>query len=49
MPKALGADVPSQNDLAEKYGHDVEWLERDHENVIEKILEEEEKLINNHR
>lgn len=35
--------------MAEKYGEDVEWLERDHEKLIEQILEEEENLITNHR
>lgn len=33
----------------EKYGQNIDLLERDHESVIEKILEEEEKLILSHR
>jgi hypothetical protein len=33
--KALGADVPTQVDLAEKYGMDSDWLERDHDKLIE--------------
>lgn len=41
--------VPTYEDLEREYGADTEKLCNDHEKIIEKILEEEEELINSHR
>ena len=47
--KALDSDVPSKLDLASRYQNNTAQLCTDHEKIIEKILEEEESLISNHR
>lgn len=41
--------VPTYEDLEREYGTDTEKLCNDHEKIIERILEEEEELINGHR
>jgi kinesin family protein 2/24 len=47
--KKLGDGVPNQQELIEKYDLNSDWLCQDHEKMIEKILEEEEKIIKTHR
>ena len=48
MPN-LNDCIPTYQELEKEYGNDTERLCGDHEKVIERILEEEEELINNHR
>ena len=45
----LGEGIPTFQDLQLRYGEDSDALCRDHEQVIEQILDEEEKLIKSHR
>lgn len=46
---ALGYKVPTYTELQRQYGVSTDKLCNDHEKIIEKILEEEECLINDHR
>lgn len=41
--------MPSESNLEMRYSQDQDQLCRDHERIIEQILEEEESLISNHR
>lgn len=45
----LGSNVPSEENLIDKYKNDQDKLCMDHERLIERILEDEEKLIKSHK
>ena len=45
----LDSRVQTEDELEHQYGSNVDDLCNDHEQLIEKILEEEEQLIHSHR
>ena len=45
----LGTNTKTYNELLDQYGDSVDELCTDHEQLIERILEEEEQLIHSHR
>ena len=45
----LDARIQTETELEQQYGSNVDDLCNDHEQLIEKILEEEEQLIHSHR
>lgn len=47
--KVIGSDVPTREQLIQKYGERYDLLNQDHEKIIETILEDEEKLTGSHR